>query len=342
MNQSLGWGVIGTGGIAADFCEALTRSTRCRVVNVAGSSPAKARAFAERFGIAGWSEGLSQLLADPGVEAVYIATPHPSHEHQALASIAAGKHVLCEKPLTMDEPSAARVVAAARRQGVFLMEAFMYRCHPLVRELVARLKNGAIGTTRHVRADFGFRVPRNPEHRLFNLALGGGSIRDVGGYPVSFARLIAGLVEGTPFAEPTGLTASGFIGPTGADELAGALLTFRSGVTASLTCAVSYDVGTTAVVFGDQGRIVLPDPWIPGSQRQGTVSEFTLFGDGRDPEHVLVRTDQATYAIEAECLLDSLPALEASWPAMSHADTLGNMRVLDGWQAALRRASTES
>ena len=260
MNETLRWGVIGTGGIAADFCEALKRSRRCRVVNVAGSSPAKARAFAERFGIAGWSEGVSQLLADPGVEAVYIATPHPSHEHQALTCIAAGKHVLCEKPLTLDEPSAARVLDAAKRQGVFVMEAFMYRCHPLLRELLALLKDGAIGAIRHVRADFGFRVPRMPEHRLFNLSLGGGSILDVGGYPVSFARLIAGIVEGTPFAEPTGLTANGLIGPTGADELASALLTFRSGLTASLTSAICHDVGTTAVVFGEHGKIVLPDP----------------------------------------------------------------------------------
>ena len=127
----------------------------------------------------------------------------------------------------------------------------MYRCHPLLRELLALLKDGAIGAIRHVRADFGFRVPRMPEHRLFNLSLGGGSILDVGGYPVSFARLIAGLVEGTPFAEPTGLTANGLIGPTGADELASALLTFRSGLTASLTSAICHDVGTTAVVFGE-------------------------------------------------------------------------------------------
>jgi predicted dehydrogenase len=335
--ETLRWGVIGTGGIAADFCEALKHSRSCRVVNVAGSSHDKARAFAERFDLTGWSEGVSQLLADPAVEALYIATPHPLHEQHALTSIAAGKHVLCEKPLTMDEPSAARVLSAAKRQGVFVMEAFMYRCHPLLQELLTRLKDGAIGAIRHVRADFGFRVPRMPEHRLFNLALGGGSILDVGGYPVSFARLIAGVVEGTPFAEPTGLTATGVIGPTGADELASAHLIFRAGLTASLTSAVSHDVGTTAIVFGEHGKIVLPDPWIPSSQRQGLVSELTMFRDGRDPERVTVRTDLPTYALEAELVRDTLPALEAAWPAMSHADTLGNMRVLDRWQAALRR-----
>jgi predicted dehydrogenase len=97
--------VIGTGGIAADSCEALTRSPRCRVVNVAGSSPAKAREFAARAGIAAWSPQLQELLADRSVDAVYIASAHPSHEAHALARIAAGKHVLCEKPLTLDEPA---------------------------------------------------------------------------------------------------------------------------------------------------------------------------------------------------------------------------------------------
>ena len=342
MNDVLRWGVIGTGGIAADFCEALKRSRRCRVVNVAGSSPAKARAFAERFGLAGWSEAMPQLLADREVDAVYIATPHPLHEPHALNCIAAGKHVLCEKPLTLDESSAARVLAAAKRRGVFVMEAFMYRCHPLLQQLLTRLQDGAIGAIRHVRADFGFRVARMPEHRLFNLALGGGSILDVGGYPVSFARLIAGVVEGTPFAEPIELTANGLIGPTGADELATAQLTFRSGLTASLTSAVCHDVGTTAVVFGEHGKIVLPDPWIPGSRRQGLVTELTVFRDGRDAEQVTVQTDLATYAIEAELVRDTLPAIEAAWPAMSHGDTLGNLRVLDSWQAAVHQGRIPS
>jgi predicted dehydrogenase len=342
VNDVLRWGVIGTGGIAADFCEALKRSQRCRMVNVAGSSPARARSFAERFSLARWSEGIAQLLADRDVDAVYIATPHPLHEQHALNCIAAGKHVLCEKPLTIDEPSAARVLAAAKQQGVFVMEAFMYRCHPLLQHLLVRLKDGAIGAIRHVRADFGFRVARMPEHRLFNLALGGGSILDVGGYPVSFARLIAGVVEGTPFAEPIGLTANGVIGPTGADELANAHLTFASGFTASATSAIFHDVGTTAIVFGEHGKIVLPDPWIPGSRRQGLFSELTVFRDGHEPEQVTVQTDLPTYAIEADLVRDTLPALEAAWPAMSHADTLGNMRVLDSWQAAIRHARIPS
>ena len=335
----LRWGVVGTGGIAADFCEALTQSARCVVTNVAGSTPAKARAFAQRFGIAGWSKGLADLLGDRDVDAVYIATPHPLHEEHALAAIAAGRHVLCEKPLTLDERSAAGVIAAARRQRVFLMEAFMYRCHPLIGELLARLHKGAIGGLRHVRADFGFRAPRLAGHRLFSPALGGGSILDVGGYPVSFARLMAGVVEGTPFAEPIALQAAGLIGPTGVDELATAHLTFATEFTASITSAVSYDVGTSAVVFGERGRIVLPNPWIPSGNRQSLETGFTIYRDGAAPEKVRIRAAKPTYAIEAEYVASALPRVEPEWPAMSWGDTLGNLRVMDAWRASLRALS---
>jgi len=288
--QNLQWAVIGTGGIAGDFVQALGHSARCRVVNVVGSSREKGRAFAERWSLPRSSATLDDLLADREVDAVYVASPHPLHEAQALAAIAARKAVLCEKPMTVDAAGTERLIAAARAQGVFLMEAFMYRCHPIVRELLGRLSDGVIGAVRHVRADFGFRVPRNPEGRLFNLALGGGGILDVGGYPVSFARLIAGHVADAPFAEPERLAAAGHRGPTGADEIATAVLSFASGLSATVTCGVLHDVGTSAVVFGEQGKIVLPNPWIPEGSRQALASRFFIHRDGRAPEEVTVET----------------------------------------------------
>jgi predicted dehydrogenase len=335
--QQLEWGVIGTGGIAVDFVRALQRSKRCKVVNVVGSSREKGRAFAERWAVPRSSATLEDLLADRDVDAVYVASPHPLHEEHALAAIAARKAVLCEKPMTMDAAGTERLIAAARHQGVFLMEAFMYRCHPIVRELLGRLSDGAIGTIRHVRADFAFRVARNPEGRLFKLALGGGGILDVGGYPISFARLIAGHVAGAAFAEPARLDAIGQLGPTGADELAVGLLGFASGLSAQVTCGVFHDVGTAAVVFGEEGKIVLPNPWIPEGDRQALASRFVIHRDGRDPEEVIVRTALPTYGVEAELVADCLPGLEAPAPAMSWADSLGNMRALDRWRGALRQ-----
>jgi len=331
----LTWGIVGTGAIAADFVHALKATERCRVVNVCGSSPEKGAEFARRFRLPRSAGTLEELCADRAVRAVYIATPHPLHEPHALAAIEAGKHVLCEKPLAMDAASAERIIEAARARGTFLMEAFMYRCHPVVQELVGQLGAGAIGEVRHVRADFGFRAERHPRHRLFTPSLGGGAILDVGGYPMSLARLVAGVVEGGQFAEPVKLVGGGFVGPVGADELASAHLTFQSGLTAELTCSVRHHVGTRVVIFGERGRIILPNPWLPEGKRQGRAASLCLEVDGRDVRAWEVRAKAASYALEAELVADCLPAQEAPWPAMIWADTLGNMRALDAWRAAV-------
>lgn len=335
MEASLNWGVIGTGGIAADFAQALATSARGVLVNVVGSEPEKARAFAKRWGVRGAAASLDEFVEDADLHAVYVASPHPLHEVHALACIQAGKHVLCEKPLCVDAAAAERVIGAARERRVLLMEAFMYRCHPLIGELCARVQAGVIGQLRHLRADFGFRVERDPRHRLFDPALGGGAILDVGGYPVSFARLLAGIVEGAAFAEPARIEATGYKGPTGADELASLLLTFRSGFTAQLTCAVFHDVGTRATVYGDLGKLELPNPWIPEGKRQATASSFEVVCYGREPELIRMDPGKPVYALEAELFADTLPNLEPAWPAMSHADTLGNLHVLDAWRARL-------
>ena len=332
--QNLQWGIIGTGAIATDFATALQSSERCRIVNVT-SFPKLAQPFAEKFQIPRATDSLEELLGDREVQAVYVATPHPLHEKLALAAIAAGKHVLVEKPMSTSAPAAARIIEAARKQKVFLMEAYMYRCHPLVTEVISRLRAGAIGQIRHVRADFGFRDARDPKGRLFDPELAGGGILDVGGYTTSFARLIAGVVQGEPFAEPIELHATGFRGPTGVDEISTALLRFASGLTAALTCAIHHRVGTEAVIYGEAGRIVLPDPWIPQGSRQALETSFTVQREGSMDEVVTVRTERPTYALQAELLADSLDHGQAPWPAMTWADTLGNMRVLDAWRAAL-------
>jgi predicted dehydrogenase len=335
MNNRLEWGIIGTGGIAADFTQALSQSRQCSVVNVVGSSPEKGAEFAKRHGVPRSAQNLEQLLADDAVGAVYVATPHPLHRDQAIACIEAGKHVLCEKPLCVTAADTQQVIDKARAKRVFLMEAFMYRCHPLMTRLIDEIKAGTIGKIVFVRADFGFRLPRMPEHRLFNPALGGGGILDVGGYPVSFARLLAGLVAGKPFEEPKSLKAIGRLGPTGIDEYASALLEFESGFAAQVGCGVFHDLGTQAEIFGEAGRIVLPNPWIPGGDRQRTDTEFSIHRDGADVQTVRIVTDKPTYGLEAELVANSLPKLEAPWPAMSWDDTLGNMKTLDAWRAAL-------
>jgi predicted dehydrogenase len=335
------WGIVGTGAIARDFTVALASSRRCRVVDVVGSTPDKGAAFADGLRVPRASATLEQLLDRADVDAVYVATPHPLHEPQALAAIAAGKAVLCEKPMALDAAGAGRLCAAAQRAGVFLMEGYMYRCHPLIPELLARLRAGAIGALRHVRATFGFRAPHEPTGRLFAPALGGGALLDVGGYPVSFARLIAGLAEDRPFAEPVSVRGLGYVGTTGVDELAEADLRFASGLTATVACAVRHALGTLTTIYGEGGRIELPDPWLPGGQRQGLESSFTVHTDGAAPETVTVRAERPIYALQAELIADARPALEAPWPAMGWRDSQCNLRVLDRWRADVYEATPE-
>ncbi len=339
MSPRLAWGIIGTGAIAGDFALALRGSSRCFVRGVAGTSPEKAVEFAERHALVFAAPSVAALVADPEVIAVYVASPHPSHEGNALQAIAAGKHVLCEKPLTVDTASSQRLIGAARTAGVFLLEGYMYRSHPLMQRLLAVLREGAIGTIRHVQASFTFRAERDPRGRLFDPARAGGGILDVGGYTMSFARLIAGVRQNEPFCEPSSLHASGIIGPTGVDELASARLEFPSGVTANLTCGVHFDLGRSARIVGDGGHIQLDAPWTPQGGRHGLESSFVVCRPNREPETVSVRCDRSTFAIQAELVTNSLPAQEAAWPAMSWADTLGNMRALDAWRVALEKTA---
>ena len=148
MKDKLQWGVVGTGGIASDFANAMSRSKRCRIVNVTGLTPELSRTFADKWRIPTTAASLDELLADKNVEAVYIGTPHPFHEQMTLAAIAAGKPVLCEKPIALDAEASAKVVDAARKKGVFLMEGYMYRCHPQTERLVELIRSGAVSSDR--------------------------------------------------------------------------------------------------------------------------------------------------------------------------------------------------
>ncbi|TJX27717.1 MAG: Gfo/Idh/MocA family oxidoreductase, partial [Mesorhizobium sp.] len=159
--------------------------------------------LAESFPGARIVDGYEALLADPEIDAIYIAVPHPGHAQWAIRAAEAGKHVLCEKPLALTAFEADAMMHVARKAGTFLGEAFMYRLHPQTLQLVDLIKSGVIGEIRMIKSSFGFAMPDfMPEHRLYANDLAGGGILDVGGYPVSMVRLIAGAAAGEPFAEP--------------------------------------------------------------------------------------------------------------------------------------------
>jgi len=334
MADSLAWGIVGTGNIAATFAKALEHSKTGRLVAVGSRRLETAEKFAAGHGGVRPHGGYEALLADDEVQAVYISTPHPMHAEWAIKAAEAGKHILCEKPLAMNHPQAMAVVEAARENDVFLMEAFMYRCHPQTAKVVELIREGAVGEVRVIDATFSFHAGYNENSRLFDPSLGGGAILDVGCYTVSMARLVAGAACGCDFADPVKVTGCGHLGKTGVDEWAVAALEFPGGVVARLSTGVQVSQENVVRIYGSEGAIFIPSPWIVS--REGGKSLIELHKRGGDvPERIEVKTDRWLYAIEADVVAANIEKRQAPSPAMSHEDSLGNMKTLDQWREAL-------
>jgi predicted dehydrogenase/aryl-alcohol dehydrogenase-like predicted oxidoreductase len=331
MGRTIAWGIISTGIIAKRFAAALRVSRNGRAAAVASRSIEQANRFGDELGIDKRYGSYEALLGDPGVDAVYIATPHPHHALWAIRAAEAKKHLLVEKPIGINFAEAAAIVEAARDNDVFLMEAFMYRCHPQIARLVELLEAGAIGKVRLIQASFGFHTDAGPEHRLLSPALGGGGILDVGCYPVSIARLIAGASLGTRLAEPLDVQGSAGFSASGVDGWAIGNLKFPGDILAQLATGVLVQLDRVVRIFGSDGYIELPQPWGSGDED----SRIILHPRGAEREEIVVFNDKTGYTLEADLVAEHLEARQAPYPAMSLADTLGNVQVLDRWRRAI-------
>ena len=338
MTTPLRWGILATGCIARAFAQGLQHSPTGTLAAVGSRRRETAERFGTEFGLPARAchASYEALLADEQVQAVYISNPHPGHAEWTIRCAEAGKHVLCEKPLAMNAAEAEKMVAAARRHGVFLMEAFMYRCHPQTAGLARLVREGAVGPVRNIQATFSFLAPMDPRSRLFDPALGGGGILDVGCYPASMARLIAGAAQGQPFAEPLEFSAVGQIGETGVDIYTSAVARFPGGILAQLSCGTRVMQDNAVRIYGEDGWIHVPTPWAPA--RDGGPSRVYLHRSGKDePEEIVFHTPENRpaylYTLEADHVAAHLSQGEA--PAMSWADSLGNMRLLDRWRGAV-------
>lgn len=335
MGITLAWGVLGAGRIAGAFAKALAHSETGKLVAVGSRSKETAEKFGSEHNVPakGRHATYEALLADPDVQAVYVATPHPLHAQWTIRALEAGKHVLCEKPIGMNYAEAMAMYESARQNKRFLMEAFMYRCHPLMHKLVELLREKAIGDVKHIQANFGFGAGFDANSRLFNNALGGGGILDVGCYPVSFARLVAGVAQGKEFADPFHVSGAGSLGPTGVDHYAFATLKFPGDIVAQVGTAVTIGLDNAARIYGTAGTITLPYPWIPA--REGGDAKLTLHQSGKEPQEITVTTDKWLYGIEADAFAQGVATGKPPHPAMSEQDSLGNNRTLDQWRAAV-------
>ena len=330
--NKLRWGIISTGVIAHTLARSLAKSNTGELVAVASRTSEAAARFATEFGVQRAYGDYESLLADPEVDVVYIATPHPSHAHWAVLAAQAKKHVLCEKPLAMNFAQVSRMVQAARANDVFLMEAFMYRCHPQTEKLVSLIRSGSLGRIKGVQASFGFDGAFPADGRLLSNELGGGGILDVGCYPVSMARLVAGVAIDDAFSEPLEVQAIGHVGERSrVDEYTVAILKFPGEILASLATSVQLWQDNVVRVFGSEGRLLLREPWHPAQHRD--FSEILIERPDREPETLRVPSADTAYGYEIDAVAAQIEQREAR--EMTLADSLGNAQTLDRWRQAI-------
>lgn len=314
MANVVRWGILGTGKIARAFATALKDVPGAVLAAVASRSIDKAQAFAQEFG-AGAAYGDYQALADaPGIDLVYVATPHPRHADNALMALRAGKGVLVEKPFTMNLREAEQVVTLARSRRLFLMEAMWTRFLPAFDEVRRIIASGEIGEVRQVVADFGFTAGFSPEHRAFNPELGGGALLDLGIYPLSIATALLGPVSG--------IKAQAELGATGVDVQTGFTLRHESGAMSVCSCSFQARTPCELTVSGTRGNVRMNTMF----HRAKSVTVTLDDGTARTIDTPYLGNGYVHEVMEAQrCLKAGL--LES--PAMPLEETLALMGVMD-------------
>ncbi len=313
------WGVLSTARIAAAIVEGARQSAVGDVVAVASRNAAAAAAFAQLHGIARAHGSYEELLADPGVDAIYIPLPNGMHVDWTVRALRAGKHVLCEKPMDRRPERVAEAFDVASAAGLVLSEAFMWRHNPQAAGLLELLGGGAIGEVRLVRACFSFALEGDTDVRL-DPALDGGALMDVGCYCVSGVRLVAG--------EPLRVSAESVSGPSGVDTRMAAVLRFGGDVLATIDCGFDVVARSELEIVGSEGRIVLPDPW------HGLRPRIVL---ERGVEREVIKLKPVnSYRLQLDDVSHAIR--EGREPLLGRADALGQARTIE----ALYRAASEA
>ncbi len=323
-DSPLRWGILGTGGIAGTFVTDL-RLTDSGVAVAAGSrSQESADRFADRFAIANRHASYESLVADPDVDVIYVATPHPMHRDNAILALRAGKHVLVEKPFTMNAAEAREIVRVAREHRLFAMEAMWTRFLPHVAVIRDWLARGLLGDIVTVTADHGQWFAQDAQFRLFAPELGGGALLDLGVYPVSFAS----MVLGTP-SRIVSMSGPAF---TGVDAQTSMLFGYDSGAQAVLTCTLRAKSPTRAAIVGSDGRIEVDgDFYAPSAvtlvPRNGAPTRVASVHEGRGLRH------------EADEVARRLAAGDLESPLMPLDETISIMETMDAVLARARQSA---
>ena len=322
------WGILGTGRIARKFASAVAASASEQVAAVASRDATKAELFANEFSLTRAYGSYEALLADPEVACIYNALPNALHAEWSIAAVKAGKHVLCEKPIASSAAEAVSMFAAAREQGVWLMEAFMYRFHPQTQLVQQLLASGAIGELRLVQSGFSFSVA-DPQNVRLSAELAGGGLMDVGCYPVNFVRMVLGQA-------PVRVGALASWSPSGVDISMAATLEYPAGLLATITCGLVAARHQFARIVGSQGFIEVDEPFTLPTDRPTTVRLYRGISDAQVEQFDIPPANH--FQLEAEGLSRLVAAGHGDHglPQMPLNETLDNMATIEALLVSAR------
>jgi predicted dehydrogenase len=327
-DTSIRWGILATGKIARTFAADLALTPGAELAAVGSRRPAAAQAFAQEHG--GRAHGsYEDLVADPDVDVVYIASPHALHLEHARLAFAAGKHVLCEKPLTLSLAEAEEMVALAERADRFLMEAMWTACHPTITALRARLAAGEFGTPRHLHAELGFVVAADASDRMLDPTLGASALLDMGIYPLTVAHLLFGEAQALQAVAATRTA------PGGTYDLDVAMVgRYPGDVLATLTASMTSWSSRRAAIATDTGRIELDDfhhPTRAVFTPNPPVADWTADAGAAEPVEIVGGTPVIGrgYGNEIAEVGRCLRAGLRESPLVPHAQTLALLRLMD-------------
>lgn len=315
MSDTIRWGILSTGAIAHAFARALGALPSAELVAVGSRTQASAEAFGREFSVPHCHGSYEALAEDPDIDVVYVATPHAFHAENTILCLKAGKAVLCEKAFAINAREARRMIEVARAERRFLMEAMYTRHLPVIRQVRAWVEQGLIGEVRMVQAHRLSRGTFNPTGRHMNLELGGGSLLDVGIYPLSFATMLLG-------PEPEAATGYTHLGETGADEHAGMVLKYSGGALAVLSCGLRTKGIDDARIYGTEGMIEIQPPFWGA-----THAELVL--DGKPAESIEIPIESNGLNYEAAEVMRCLREGLVESPVMPLDESLKLMEIMD-------------
>jgi predicted dehydrogenase len=332
ITKKIKWGILGTGFISGVMAKAIQDSTYGELVAIASRSVEKANAFAAQYAVPKTYTDQLLMLQDPDIDVIYIALPNHLHKEWIINCAQAGKHILCEKPFTTTSEDAITAFDATKNANVFCMEALMYRCHPLIHKLTEIIQSKIIGDVKHITAAYMANIV------AFANPTAGGSIYDIGCYPLSLIRVIAGATQNKVFAEPIEMIGLGTMNAEKKNDInASVILKFADNVTATITCAVDIGFFSQLDIFGTQGHLkLLTNPWLPDKED----NQIALYKNSQPtPEIITVAAPKALYTHQIDVVNSQImnSKVNIGFEVISPEETLGNVQVIEQWLQQIKK-----